>query len=266
MYPFFYIFGNPIPTYGMCMLLGILLAAFLATKKGKRFNVQYDTIIVLTAFAMGLAIFCGYLFYIVVTYSLPGIIERISKGDFSFLRNTGIIFYGGLFGGIAGIFIGMKVTKTSLQTVEQLFVPFIPVGHAIGRIGCAMAGCCHGMKYDGPLAVYYPNSVTGLPPDVGYFPVQFLEAFLDIIICVILVCYCKKERKRFDILFLYLILYAVMRFITECFRGDAIRGVYFGVSTSQWISMGIVTVCVIRIIFLKFFKRSSVTVDNNLGK
>ena len=35
----------------------------------------------------------------------------------------------------------------------------------------------------------------------------------------------------------YLLSYAVIRFVLEYFRYDAERGVYFGLSTSQWISI-----------------------------
>ncbi len=53
-----------------------------------------------------------------------------------------------------------------------------------------------------------------------------------------------RNRKPFHgwIFGLYLILYAVLRFLLEFFRGDAVRGVYFGglVSTSQIIAIVII--------------------------
>ena len=115
-----------------------------------------------------------------------------------------------------------------------------------------MAGCCHGMEYEGALAVYYKNSLTNLPPEQGYFPVQPLEAVLDVFICIYLLYYSRKERKKFDVLFTYLLLYAIMRMFTECFRGDSIRGIYFGLSTSQWISAGIIFIYFTRMIWKKF--------------
>ena len=35
----------------------------------------------------------------------------------------------------------------------------------------------------------------------------------------------------------YLIVYSIMRFCLEFVRGDAIRGGFLGLSTSQWISI-----------------------------
>ena len=42
---------------------------------------------------------------------------------------------------------------------------------------------------------------------------------------------------------LYLALYAAGRFLLEFLRGDAIRGFAGPLSTSQWISLGILAVC-----------------------
>lgn len=254
MYPFLNIFSISVPLYGLCMITGIFLVAFLAYWKGKPLGFPSENIVLIMACVLGGALIVGQLFYMIITYSISGLFEMISNGDFSFLKNSGIVFYGGLIGGIIGGLLGKKIIKTDLQTLELLFVPYVPLGHAIGRVGCFLAGCCYGMEYSGPLAVYYPHSLAGVSPDVGYFPVQLLEAFLDILIFVALWKFCRKERKKFDIISMYLFLYSVMRFGTECLRGDSIRGVYFGISTSQWISIALITFVIIRCVFNKIKK------------
>lgn len=254
MYPFFNIFGVNIPLYGICMLAGFFLVALFAYAKGKQFNIGVEDIVLIMAFIIGGAILFGQLFYLFVTYSAKGLWEMVSRGDFSFLKNSGIVFYGGLIGGIAGGILGKKIVKAEFKILELLFVPYIPLGHAIGRVGCFLAGCCYGVEYSGPLAVYYPNSIAGVSPDVGYFPVQLLEAVLDVVIFAALWKFCRKERKKFDVIYLYLALYSVMRFGTEYFRGDKIRGVYFGISTSQWISIGLIVVVIARFVAMKLRK------------
>ena len=42
-----------------------------------------------------------------------------------------------------------------------------------------------------------------------------------------------------DLLKIYLVSYAIIRFGDEFLRGDEVRGNFFGVSTAQWISLGI---------------------------
>lgn len=242
MYPYISILGKTMGTYGVCMVLGFFLAGFLSWRKGKKFGVSIEDILIVAAFALLGALLCGGLLFVFVTYPVEQIIQFIRQGDFSFLA-SGIVFYGGLIGGVLGALLGIRVARCELRALERAVIPFVPLGHAVGRIGCIMAGCCHGFAYDGPFAIYFPHSVTGLDPDQGYFPIQLLEAVLNCAVCVVLVLLSQKERKTFDLLFTYLGLYAVERFILEFFRGDAVRGIFVSLSTSQWISAFIMATC-----------------------
>ena len=76
-----------------------------------------------------------------------------------------------------------------------------------------------------------------------------MEAVLDIGIFAALLIYTKKQRPRGNVLFLYFLMYAVVRFCTELLRGDEIRGIYWNLSTSQWISL---------ILIIAFFARKAI--------
>lgn len=248
MYPFIKIFSLEIPSYGLCMLLGFALVLVLGVirSKKKEYPLYWDDMLATTSIVMCTAILGGYILYMLVTYP-----KELLSGDFSVLTQGGIVFYGALFGGVAGAFIGIKLFKINVSVFEESVVPFIPLGHAIGRIGCALAGCCYGMEYYGPFAIYYPsdNPLYYFNPAKGHFPVQFLEALLDVVIMIILLIFLRKKRRKFDAVFLYLALYSVMRFCTEMLRGDEIRGVYeFNISTSQWISIGLLVICILRLV------------------
>ena len=133
---------------------------------------------------------------------------------------------------------------------ERSAIPYIPLGHAIGRIGCLLAGCCHGFEYYGPLAVKSEILADGKM----YFPIQAVESVMNIIIMIILLLYRKKTDEKdvsgHGILILYLLLYSIMRFTNEFFRGDSVRGVRI-LSTSQWISVALFVACIAAIIFRK---------------
>lgn len=250
MYPYIYIFGRQIGTYGLCMLLGFYLAAFCALKKGKPLGFKLEDLAIIGAMTFAGAIIGGGLLFVFVTYPIEVIIAFIQRGDFRFLA-SGIVFYGGLIGGVLGALIAVRITKCKFSVVERAVVPFVPLGHAVGRIGCVLGGCCHGFPYDGPLALYYPNSVTGLPPDQGYFPVQPLESVINVVICLVLLLAQKKLKRVTDTLFLYLSMYAISRFFLEMLRGDAIRGVWNGLSTSQYISLGLLAVGIAGLLWRK---------------
>lgn len=136
--------------------------------------------------------------------------------------------------------ICIRLLKIHMQKLEESVVPYIPLGHAIGRIGCLLAGCCHGFEYSGAFAVKNILFLEG----GTCFPIQAVEALLNIPIMAVLLLYSKKERPKYSILSLYLLMYSVMRFFTEFFRGDEIRGGFWLLSTSQWISIALFTVCI----------------------
>lgn len=250
MYPVINIFGKTIGTYGLFMVLGFLTAGYLSVRRARKHGLVPEDVIIVGATAFGFAMLFGGLLFVFVTYPVSYILEQIRHGRFDIFF-SGIVFYGALVGGLAGGVLGTKIAKCSFSGLVRTVVPFIPLGHALGRIGCLMGGCCYGMEYSGPLAVYYPHSLMGLPADQGYFPVQPLEAVLNVGICLFLVWYEKRIRRPADLLMSYLGIYAVVRFILEFFRGDAVRGIYFSISLSQWISLGLLAVSITGLLWKK---------------
>ena len=250
MYPFLNIFGRNIPTYGLCMVIAIFLVGLLAVLYAKKAKTAYEDILIVGAGAVLTGLLSGWLLYLCITYSPDEMLEMLSRGDYSFLRG-GLVFYGALIGGVLGGLLCTRLTGASLTAVERCIVPYIPFGHAIGRIGCILAGCCTGAPYNGPCALYYQNSLFGLDPNQGYFPVQLLEAAALICIGLFLIRLRKKLQNRPVLLISYLGLYSIARFFLEFLRGDAIRGFAGGISTSQWISLVLLGGCVIYFSTLK---------------
>ena len=65
-----------------------------------------------------------------------------------------------------------------------------PLMYGLSKIACHLAGCCHGFSYDGSLVVYYGDS------EVGYFPVQLLEAAVFCALFLALLIASKRLRAR----------------------------------------------------------------------
>lgn len=236
MFPYISVLGRSFGTYGLCMVLGFALAFVLSYRRGRNRGLLLEDLLIVGAFAVGFGLLGGSFLYAIVTYTPAQIIAFLSAGNFRFL-SSGIVFYGGLLGGILGALIGIRVAKCQFATIARAAVPHIPLAHAIGRIGCVMAGCCHGFAYDGPFALYYPHSVLGLSPDQGYFPVQLLEALLNFAVYLFLLWYEKRAKRAAKLLFAYLCIYGISRFFLEMLRGDVNRGLWYMLSTSQIISV-----------------------------
>lgn len=239
MFPFINILGRQFSSYGLCILIAAICVTLLAVKRAKKNHIGMESIVAIAAISIVVGILGGKLLYIFVTYPLSFILTNIKEMNFDFFKDSGIVFYGGLISGSISAIIGCRIVKVKFSDLADACVPYLPLGHAIGRVGCFLSGCCYGFTYNGPLAITLADGSS-------HFPIQLVEAFFNILIMLCLLHISKKPRKKIDILSSYLIMYGVLRFCLEFFRGDAIRGVYYALSTSQWISLVLVIFCVLK--------------------
>lgn len=258
MLPYLNIFGIKFPMYGLLIVLGCALAIFIVIKFRYKKSISGSDIGYCCCYTGIMAIIGAKLLYIITV--LPNLIDRISSGsfttsDFLNLLSGGFVFYGGAIGGILGVFIYSKQFKVNFLDLIENMIPGVPLAHAIGRIGCFCAGCCYGMPYPPPIGVYFkPDSVA--PLGQSFFPIQLCEAFLNLILFIIIFTYSRHERKPGKIIGMYLIGYGIERFILEFFRYDSIRGIFFGLSTSQWISIILIPIGILFFVGIFNKKRS----------
>ena len=230
-----------IPMYGVCMVVGILISSYIAFVRTKQADGDSNSLIIIAACAIGCGLFGAKLLYIAVTYGVVNSLSQMLAGNFSFLLEGGQVFYGGLIGGIVGAVLGAWFTHDDLALYCDAIVPCIPLGHAFGRLGCFFAGCCYGMPYEGIGSLSFP--AVGI--NYQTFPVQLLEMAINIGIFVYLIFYTHKVHKHYHVLYRYLLIYAVSRFALEFMRGDLVRGISNGLSTSQWISIGLFAISIL---------------------
>lgn len=161
-----------------------------------------------------------------------------------FWLGGGFVFYGGLiFGLIFYLTYSLYFKKFEFKN-SYLLIPGLAFGHAIGRIGCFLTGCCYGSVCYLPWAVKMDGEFR--------HPVQLYEAFALFALAFMTLKWIKNKKTNLYVISRYLLLYSILRFVVEFFRGDEIRGVFwFNLSTSQLISIGIFIAV---IIFLKIKK------------
>jgi phosphatidylglycerol:prolipoprotein diacylglycerol transferase len=113
----------------------------------------------------------------------------------------------------------------SVGRVLDLVALPIPLGLAIGRLGCAAAGCCYGRPTDSWLGVYLPDHVGMW---AVRYPTQLLSAAVDLFIFIALVAIERYGMRRvgrsrtwpfngFSLL-LALILFSSKRFVMGFLR------------------------------------------------
>jgi len=167
---------------------------------------------------------------------------RQSPGELLSLARAGGVFYGGLVLAVAVAFWYMWRHNMPFWTTCDVFAPGIALGHVVGRLGCLAAGCCYGKPTDVPWAIIFtdPKALAnvGTPLHIPLHPTQAYEAGAELLILGLLLFVegRRKGGKPGQTFWLYMLLYAITRFIIEFYRGDP-RGAVGMFSTSQFISL-----------------------------
>lgn len=195
------------------------------------------------------SIYVGAVLFSVISLIIDDIINNGSNNILLILfsGNYGLVYYGGLFGVILSTYIFVKRKILSMEIYNELAI-IIPLFHSISRVGCYFAGCCYGMQNKNLYQL--PYFINGVFSGEYRIPTQLYESLFEgLLFLLISLLYFMKEKnisnklKSLSLLAVYLLLYAIFRFFIEFLRGDKIRGVYFGLSFSQ--HMSIITLFII---------------------
>jgi len=171
----------------------------------------------------------GYIFF----YNL----EYYNKNFFEILKiwEGGMSFHGGLFGIIVAIFIFTKKNNINFFKIADIVSCVAPIGIFLGRIANFINGELYGKISTLPWAVIFPNG-----GNVPRHPSQLYEAILEGLFLFCLINYLALKK---DLLFkegfisgIFLILYSILRIISENFREpDHHLGYFF-----NYFSMGVI--------------------------
>lgn len=209
------------------ILLGIIAASvlfFLYLKKINKKIGYLDLSIVIIA-----TVLVGVVFAILFENAYEAIKHSIN-GEYP-SWTWAMTFYGGLFGGVITFimmyrFYYLRHNEPIFSNILIIAPACIAFGHAFGRIGCFLSGCCYGIETHTALDVYFPIH------DHYYLPTQLFEmAFLFVLAAVLSLLVFKKITRYTFIV--YMLSYGMFRFVIEFFRGDE-RGQLIGLSPSQY--------------------------------
>lgn len=175
------------------------------------------------------------------------------------LTGRGFVFYGSFLFAIPTMLLFFRKHKLLTYAMLDVMAVTTCLVHMFGRIGCFMAGCCYGKPTDSALGITFTDPACQAQPlHTSLHPTQLYEAFY--IFLVMLVLFFLRTRKKFygQLFLVYLMLYAVGRFVMEYFRGDLGRGFIIRtyVSHSQFIALLIFAI--VLFVYLRWSKRNQV--------
>ena len=239
MLPYWNLGGTLFPTYSLLTLLGAAAAwlYFHRQLKARGENPGRQ------AFLFGvLAALVGAKF-LYLLLQLPQLLQDLpllaaDPAAFSArYLSGGFVFYGGLFGALAAVWLFCRRRKVPFSQLGADLVPAVPLFHTFGRVGCFLAGCCYGI----PAPAGWPGVTFRVSPvapnGVALLPVQLYEAAGCLLLFLLLHRLARRGWKGEALLLVYLAIYALFRFALEFLRGDAARGMWGVFSTSQLLAL-----------------------------
>ena len=251
--------------YGVMMALGFFLGlanwVWIGRKKGWDVN------------------FCSDLLFWIMLTGIIGARTAYVIADFDafrraplsilFIHQGGLIFYGGLIGGLLAILIFSRIRRVKLLALLDLVATSVPLGHALGRVGCLLNGCCHGKVNTGRSTVTYPAESLAwwhqvshgmladtAPRSLPVIPVQVYESILNLALYVLLVVVYRRQERDGPATAVYLLCYPCARFFTEFLRGDE-RTMWRGLSVAQALSLALIAAGAALLLKLLSAKRRS---------
>jgi len=222
--------------YGVMVVLAIVAIIFIALHEARRVGISEEHI-----YNVGL-------WAIVGGVVVSRLVHVIDKWDYylahpgQIIGFAGLAVYGAVIGALLAILIYSWVKKLSFWQFADIVAPGAILGQAIGRIGCAINGCCYGLPTSLPWAVVYTHPASYAPLGVPLHPTQIYHLFWNLAAFAIIWQLRTRLKPQGSLFLSYLALYAAgdlgIRFVRE---GEPFL---FGMQQAQLIGIVILLVAV----------------------
>ncbi len=240
MHPILIDFGFfQLPAYGVLMALGVMVGLFTIKLRANRSGLDGDRLVDLGLWVVIWALLGAK--GLLVLVELPRYLGN--PGQLFGLVRAGGVFLGGFIAAVvAGVILIRRYQLPGWRTMDVM-VPSLALSHAIGRIGCLMAGCCWGRVCDLPWAITYTDpraaANVGTPLHIALHPFPAYAAIFNFALYGFLEWLYGRRLAPGRVFASYLMLYGVGRFVLEWTRGDEARGFVLSglLSTSQFIGL-----------------------------
>lgn len=245
----------PIYWYGILIVTGALVGAFIATRLARRRGIDPDHVWNALLIALILGVIGARLYHVIsspagtsigLSYYLANPLEMLN------FRQGGLGIYGAVAGGILALFLYTRYAKLNFAQFVDIAIPGLAFAQAIGRWGNFFNQELYGFPTGLPWGIPI-DAAHRLPmfADLAKYPVEstlfhptFLyESLWDLGMGLLLLYASLRwvKEKNGDLFLIWGILYGLGRFLVEFQRPDA--WTISGVATAQIIGLILVVIC-----------------------
>ncbi len=238
--------------YGLILVAGAFLGGYLASLEAKRRGLNPDHVWDAMIWVLIAGIVGARLWHIftpppsmvaqglTTQYYLTHPLEAINT------TKGGLGIPGAVAGGLLGLYFFCRYNKISFVQWTDIVAPALALGQAVGRWG----NFINQELYGGPttlpwgLTIDAAHRVPGFTdPALKFHPAFLYESIGNLFICLALLYIGRRFAdwlRTGDLLFLYLILYPLLRFSLEFIRLDS--SLAFGLNANQTLMLVLMVV------------------------
>lgn len=260
--------------YGLMIALGFLASLYGTQRDAQKRGIDPQAIQTMAFWGLLAGIAGTRLLHIAM---FPGSYSWRDPIGWIAIWRGGLVFQGALILSVPYVYLACRHYKIPFWRVADCAMPYLPLAHAFGRVGCFLNGCCYGARTDLPWGVSFPRvpwsfaePAAGSPAYLDHcqrfsglsmthdhwsysvHPTQLYGIAGLLFLCGLLL-YWRNKRPPFDgfTMPVYFMLYAVGRFFVESLRGDHNPTVFGAISQQQLFSIVFLAVGVVLFLFLR---------------
>ncbi len=205
--------------YGIFIALGVWVGLWLTLREAKRKGIDTHHIADAALWVIPAGLVGARLWHVLDDW------PNHAANPLTIIGTDGLAIFAALIGGLLALVLYVRVHQLPLGRFLDVVAPAVPLGQAIGRIGCFINGCNYGWPTDGSWGVIWTSPEAMAPQNVPLQPAQLYELVWDLLVFGI-VWRLRTRVKAEGLLFvIYGTLYSVGRFFISFLRAD---NLYFG--------------------------------------
>lgn len=239
-------------SYGAFVAIGFLVGIWIAGREAARRGLDREKVYDMALWAVLWGLAGARLFHVLVFWDH----YHVRPAEILKVWNGGLVFYGGFLAALVPCVLAVRRRRMPVPAVADAAALGLPLGLALGRTGCAAAGCCYGKLTSVPWAVVFTDPASLAPLHVPLHPTQLYEALGALAVFGILFAARKRVAVPGTLFGIMLVLYGSLRFALETVRDDP-RGFLGPLSESQAVSAVLVACAAAAIARAKLAARKS---------
>ena len=238
--------------YGLMTALAMLTVVVWTYFAAKKAGIPSDVVYMSAMWAIPFGLVISHLVAVVDD------LNHYTENPGDIVGFSGLTLYGGILGAALGIWIYTRIRGQPFWQLADVAAPGVILGQAVGRIGCAINGCCYGTPTALPWGFEYTNLDTVAASErlgIPTHPVVVYELLFDLAIFCMLLAVRRKMIAEGSLFLLYLATYSAGRFLFSYLRENTTYG---GLREAQIIALVVLVVAVPLLVYRLHWKKLAV--------